>query len=152
MSPESDNLGSLVSERNPPYPAVSCETCRYTWYIHATTITKLLGPGGTRAEVADSLLMKQQLCVINRSRRRAVDRCLFGCWSLFLNPRRIRRAALIIRQSTPLKMPIPTLAGESAHSGDQDRSVRTLIAPLSRAIDRNPASRIPGLCVLLEYQ
>ena len=36
-----------------------------------TTITKLLGPGGTKAVVADSLLMKQQLLVINRSRRRA---------------------------------------------------------------------------------
>ncbi|MGB5611254.1 MAG: hypothetical protein WBM67_01235 [Sedimenticolaceae bacterium] len=34
-------------------------------------ITKLLGPGGARAVVADSLLMKQQLLVINRSRRRA---------------------------------------------------------------------------------
>ncbi len=31
------------------------------------TIAKLMGPGGTRAVVADSLLMKQQLLVINRS-------------------------------------------------------------------------------------
>ena len=31
-----------------------------------TTIAKLLGPGGTKAVVADSLLMKQQLLVINR--------------------------------------------------------------------------------------
>jgi len=31
-----------------------------------TTIARLLGPGGTRAVVADSLLMKQQLLVINR--------------------------------------------------------------------------------------
>ena len=36
-----------------------------------TTVAKLLGPGGARAIVADSLLMKQQLLVINRSRRRA---------------------------------------------------------------------------------
>ena len=62
-----------------------------------TTIAKLLGPGGARAVVADSLLMKQQLMVINRSRRRApnlsaLDRFLFGFWSLFLNPRRIQRA------------------------------------------------------------
>jgi hypothetical protein len=34
-----------------------------------TTISKLLGPGGARAVVADSLLMKQQLLFINRSRR-----------------------------------------------------------------------------------
>ena len=73
-----------------------------------TTIAKLLGPGGAKAVVADSLLMKQQLLVINRSRRRApnlsaLDRCLFGFWSLFLDPRRIRRAAVIIRPSTLLK-------------------------------------------------
>jgi len=72
-----------------------------------TTIAKLLGPGGARAIVADSLLMKQQLLVINRSRRRApnlsaLDRFLFGFWSLFLNPRSIQRAAVIIRPSTLL--------------------------------------------------
>jgi len=67
-----------------------------------------MGPGGARAVVADSLLMKQQLLVINRSRRRApnlseLDRFLFGFWSLFLDPRRIQRAAVIIRPSTLLK-------------------------------------------------
>jgi hypothetical protein len=36
----------------------------------STTIAKLLGPGGAKAIVADSLLMKQQLLVINRSRQR----------------------------------------------------------------------------------
>ena len=48
-----------------------------------TTIAKLLGPGGAKAIVADSLLMKQQLLTINRSRRRApnlmpIDRMLLG--------------------------------------------------------------------------
>jgi hypothetical protein len=52
--------------------------------------------------------MKQQLIVINRSRRRApnllaLDRFLFGFWSLFLSPRHIQRAAVIIRPSTLLK-------------------------------------------------
>ena len=36
-----------------------------------TTLAKLLGPGGAKAIVADSLLIKQQLLIINRSRRRA---------------------------------------------------------------------------------
>ena len=35
-----------------------------------TTLARLLGPGGARATVTDSLLMKQQLLIINRSRRR----------------------------------------------------------------------------------
>jgi hypothetical protein len=73
-----------------------------------TTIAKLLGPSGARTVVADSLLMKQQLLIINRSRKRApnlsaLDRFLLGFWSLFLNPRRILRAAVIIRPSTLLK-------------------------------------------------
>ena len=77
-------------------------------FVHLlTTIAKLLRPGGSRAVVADSLLMKQQLLVINRSRRRApnlsaLDRFLFGFWSLFLNPHRIQQAAVIIRPSTLL--------------------------------------------------
>jgi hypothetical protein len=32
-----------------------------------TTLAKHMGPGGARAVVADSLLMKQQLLVINNS-------------------------------------------------------------------------------------
>ena len=73
-----------------------------------TTVAKLPGPGGARAVVADSLLMKQQLLVINRSRQRApnlstLDRFLSGFWSMFLDPRRIQRAAAILRPSTLLK-------------------------------------------------
>jgi len=36
-----------------------------------TTTAKLLGPGGAKTIVADSLLMKQQLLIITRSRRRS---------------------------------------------------------------------------------
>ena len=74
-----------------------------------TTIAKLLGPGGAKTIVADSLLMKQQLLIMNRTRRRApnlsvVDRFLLGFWSLFLSPRHIHRASVIIRPSTLLKL------------------------------------------------
>jgi len=72
-----------------------------------TTLAQLLGPGGAKAIVADSLLMKQQLLIIYRSRRRApnltgVDRLLLGFWSLFLSPHHIQRAAVILRPSTLL--------------------------------------------------
>jgi putative transposase len=72
-----------------------------------TTIAKLLGPGGAKTIVADSLLMKQQPLIMNRTRRRApnlsvVDRFLLGL--LFLSPRHIQRAAVIIRPSTLLKL------------------------------------------------
>jgi putative transposase len=72
------------------------------------TIAKLPGPGGVKAIVADSLLMKQQLPIINRSPGRApnltaTDRMLLGFWSLFLRPHGIRRAAVILKPSTLLK-------------------------------------------------
>jgi hypothetical protein len=52
-----------------------------------TTVAKLLTPGGAKAIIADSLVMKQQLLIINRSRRRApnltaTDRMLLGFCSL----------------------------------------------------------------------
>ncbi len=59
-----------------------------------TTVAKLLGPGEAKAVVTGSLLMMQQLLVLNRSRRRApslsaLDRILLGFWSLFLSEGRL---------------------------------------------------------------
>ncbi len=64
--------------------------------------------GAAKTVVADCLLMKQQLLIMNRARRRApnlttLDRLLLGFYSLFLRPRHIQRAAVIIRTSTLLK-------------------------------------------------
>jgi len=73
-----------------------------------TTLDGLPGPGGAKAIVAHSLLMKKQLLIVNRSQRRApnltaIDRVLPGLWSLFISPHHIRRAAVIFRPSTLLK-------------------------------------------------
>jgi len=71
------------------------------------TLTKLVRPGGRRAVVAENLLLKQQLIIHKRSRQRAPnltthDRVLLGLLSLFLTPRRIARAAIIVKPSTLL--------------------------------------------------
>jgi len=73
------------------------------------TIAKLLGPGGAKAVLACSRLMKQQLLVINRTRRRVpnlstFDRFLLGLWSLFLAPHCILRVAATIRPSMLLNV------------------------------------------------
>jgi putative transposase len=52
--------------------------------------------------------MKHQFVILNRIRRRghyltALDRFLLGFWSLFLSPRHIQRAAVVVRPSTLLK-------------------------------------------------
>ena len=61
-------------------------------------LTTLLGSRGTRAMLAENLLLKQQLLVLQRSRRRApnlrsADRSLLGFGSFFLSPRRFLRSA-----------------------------------------------------------
>ena len=72
-----------------------------------TTLAKLLQPGGSRAVIAENLLLKQQLIIHSRSRQRAPnqstqDRTVLGFLSLFLNPRRLARSATIIKPSTLL--------------------------------------------------
>src|SRR5258708_27319922 len=71
-------------------------------------LATLLGTDRTRAVLAENTLLKHQLLVMRRSRRRApnlrsVDRVLFGFCSQFLSPRRLLRTAIIIKPSTLLR-------------------------------------------------
>ena len=105
---QNSHLVNLAPEGGSSLPYLAMKDLLVLFAHPLTTLAKLLGPGGTRSVIADSLLMKQQLLVINRSRRRApnlsaMDRILLGFWSLFLAPRRILRAAVIIRPSTLLR-------------------------------------------------
>src|SRR2546425_4388206 len=73
----------------------------------AVTTAKLCGPGGVRAVMAENLLLKQQLIVLRRARKRAPnltpsDRLLCGFWSVFLSPGRLRKGAVALRPSTLL--------------------------------------------------
>ena len=76
--------------------------------LHLAVLTaKLCGPGGVRAVIAENLVLKQQLIVLRRARRRApnltlTDRLLCGFGSLFLKPGRIRKLAIAVRPSTLL--------------------------------------------------
>src|ERR1022692_4828982 len=69
------------------------------------TIAKLVRPGGVRAIVAESLLLKHQLLISSRARRRAPnlnssDRLLLGLGSLFVPPRRLPKLAVILKPRT----------------------------------------------------
>jgi putative transposase len=76
--------------------------------LHFAVITaKLAGPGGVRAVIAENLVLKQQLIVLRRGRRRAPrltlsDRLRCGFATLFLGPGRIRKVAIALRPSTLL--------------------------------------------------
>ena len=96
----------------------------YLLFHLLTTLAKLIRPGGSRAVIAENLLLKQQMIIHSRSRQRAPnlstqDRTLLGFWTLFLNPRRIVRAAIIITPSTLL----------SFHNALKKRKYRLLYSP-----------------------
>src|SRR6516165_9953161 len=72
------------------------------------TLAKFLRPGGVRQVAAESLLLKHQLLISNRSRRRApnltmLDRLVLGLTTLFLSPHRIPRLSVSIRPATLFK-------------------------------------------------
>jgi putative transposase len=77
-------------------------------FIHLiVTVSRLMRPGGGRAVVAESLLLKHQLVVLNRGRDRApnlrpMDRIIAGLCTLVIRPRRLRRIAVVLRPSTLL--------------------------------------------------
>lgn len=73
-----------------------------------SSLGKLLRSGGAKALVAENLLLKHQLLIARRSHRRAPnlrfsDRLLFALGSLFLRPRRLVHAAILIKPSTLLR-------------------------------------------------
>src|ERR1700740_1430291 len=75
------------------------------------TLARLLGPGGARSIVAESLLLKHQLLILNRSRRRSpnlsvTDRILAGLMALLVRPTRLLRSAIVVKPSTLLGQPL----------------------------------------------
>src|SRR5262247_3797279 len=72
-----------------------------------TTVLRLAQPGGLRSVIAESVLIKHQLLIVNRSRRRAPnlrawDRLIAGLCSLWIRPKRLLRSAIAFKPSTLL--------------------------------------------------
>jgi putative transposase len=72
------------------------------------TIIKVAVPGGARSVVAESLILKHQLLILNRSRKRApklgvIDRVLLGLGTLLISPRGLMKVAVVIRPTTLLR-------------------------------------------------
>ena len=99
------------------------------------TLARLMGPGGLRSVVAESVLVKQQLLILNRSRHRAPnlcasDRILAGVCALFMRPARVIRSAIVLRPSTILEF----------HRALRTRKYRWLFSVLAPfAVDRSAA-------------
>jgi hypothetical protein len=77
-------------------------------FVHlVVTVARLFGPGGARSVVAESLLVKHQLLILNRSRARApvlrpTDRIVVGLCVILMRSARLLRSAIILKPSTIL--------------------------------------------------
>ena len=101
------------------------------------TVAKLLRPGGVRTVAAESLLLKQQIIIGNRSRRRApnltsLDRFVLGLLTLFIRPHRIPKLSAILKSSTLFKL----------HKALVDRKYRLLFS--STGHRRKPGPKRPS--------
>ena len=81
------------------------------------TLAKLLRPGGVRAVAAESLLLKHQLLISKRARRRApnltpMDRFVLGLTTLFVSPRRIPKLGALIKPATLFKFHKALVSGK----------------------------------------
>src|SRR4030088_78574 len=79
-------------------------------FLHLlATVARLAGPGGTRAVVAESVLVKHQLLILNRSRRRSPNlrptgRVVAGVCTVLMRPSRLVRSAIVLKPSTLLRL------------------------------------------------
>jgi len=101
------------------------------------TFVKLVRPGGVRAVAAESLLLKHQLLISNRSRHRApnlttLDRVALGLTTLFVSPRRIPKLGALIKPATLLKF----------HKALVERKYRLLFSSSSHR--RKPGPKAPS--------
>ena len=97
------------------------------------TFAKLLRPGGVRAVAAESVLLKHQLLITNRSRQRApnlttLDRVVLGLTTLFVNPRRIAKLGTLIKPAALFKF----------HQALVDRKFRLLFSSSVRRREPGP--------------
>ena len=72
------------------------------------TLAKLTRTGGVHSVIAESLLLKHQLIISHRSRRRApplttIDRFVLGMTAQFVSPQRITKLAALLKPATLLR-------------------------------------------------
>jgi hypothetical protein len=93
--------------------------------IHViVTMVRLAGPGGLRSVVAESAMVRHQLLILKRGRKRgpnlrASDRIATGLLALLISPARILRSAIVLKPSTLLCL----------HNRLRKRKYRMLFSP-----------------------
>src|SRR5262245_19107884 len=104
------------------------------------TVARLAGPGGVRSVVAESVLVKHQLLILNRSRRRSPnlrfsDRMIAGLCALVMRPGRLIRSGIVLKPATLFRL----------HRALKARKYRRLF---SHAIRKRPGPKGPNQDVI----
>ena len=91
------------------------------------TVVRLGRPGGLRSVVAESVLARHQLLILNRGRKRApnlrtADRLIYGLCTLLIRPARFLRSAIVVKPATLLRL----------HQILKKRKYRMLFSPKRR--------------------
>ena len=99
-------------------------------------LVRLTKTGGVRSVVAESVLVRHQLLILNRRRKRApnlraADRSIAGICTLFIRPTRLLRFAVVLKPSTLLHF----------HRVLKARKYRLLFSPKCR---RRPGPQGPA--------
>jgi hypothetical protein len=71
-------------------------------------LARILRPGGVKAVIAENLMLKHQITILQRSRKRAPnlemsDRVVLGWLSLVVSPNRLRSISVVVKPATLLK-------------------------------------------------
>src|SRR5438132_8553419 len=80
----------------------------FVLFLHAiVTIIRFRQAGGLPSVVADSVLMRHQVLILNRGRKRAPnlrasDRIIAGLCTLLMRPARVLQSAVVLKASTLL--------------------------------------------------
>src|SRR5215472_14948537 len=106
-------------------------------FVHLiVTLARLARPSGLRSVVAESVLVRHQMLILNRGRKRAPnlrasDRITASLWTLFMRPTRVLRSAIVLKPSTLLHL----------QSLLRQRKYRMLFSPRHR---RRPGPKGPN--------
>ena len=119
-------------------------------FIHLlVTVIRLSQPGGARSVIAESLLLKHQLIVLNRPRQRAPalrphDRIVAGLCATFIRPTRLLRSAIVLRPSTILNF----------HRALVKRKYRELFSPKTHGQPgpKGPSAEVISAIVEMKYR
>lgn len=120
-------------------------------FVHLiVTVVRLMRPDGIRSVIAESVLLRHQLLVLDRPRQRApdllpADRFIAGLCAGFMRPARLRRSAIVLKPATILHF----------HRSLVRRKYRELFAPKRKRTQpgpKGPSAELVAAIVAMKHR